>query len=91
MKSLVLIVAAVGLALAQEPVLLHYHENVGTAEAARIKQAENALDFDGSRIVGGAPAVLGAYPFLVNIIWCDRFIKHLHYVINYSLGRRLGC
>lgn len=68
MKSLVMLLAAVGLALANEPVLLYYHENAGIAEAARIKQAESALDFDASRIIGGSPATLGAYPFLVGIL-----------------------
>lgn len=68
MKSLVLVLAAVGSVLAHEPVLLHYHENVGIAEAARIKQAESVLDFHGSRIIGGSAVALGAYPYLGGLV-----------------------
>ncbi|XP_075976793.1 collagenase-like [Anticarsia gemmatalis] len=68
MKSLSIVIALAALALAEEPIQLYYHENVGIAEAARIKRAEQAHDFDGSRIVGGSAAALGAYPFLVGMV-----------------------
>lgn len=61
--------AVVGCALvaAEEPILVYYHENEGIPEAARIKHAESALDFD-ERIVGGSPAAVGTYPFLVSMV-----------------------
>ena len=67
MKYLLIVCALAALALAEEPITLHYHESVGIPEAARIKQAELATDFDGSRIIGGAAAAVGTYPFLVCI------------------------
>ncbi|KAF9405532.1 hypothetical protein HW555_013780 [Spodoptera exigua] len=51
-----------------EPVALYYHESVGIPEASRIKQAERALDFNGSKIIGGAAAPVGSYPFLVGLV-----------------------
>ncbi|KAJ8719897.1 hypothetical protein PYW07_011940 [Mythimna separata] len=68
MKYLLIVCALAALALAEELIALHYHESVGIPEAARIKQAELATDFDGSRIVGGAPAAVGTYPFLVGLV-----------------------
>lgn len=65
MKVLILLAIVLGAVLAEESILLHYHENVGIPEAARIKQEEQAMDFDG-RIVGGSPAAVGTYPFLVS-------------------------
>lgn len=50
-----------------ESVTLYYHESVGIPEAERIKQAEHAANFDGSKIIGGAAAPVGTYPFLVSI------------------------
>lgn len=64
MKYLLMLLAA-ALAQAEEPISLHYHETVGIPQAARLKQAELATDFDGSRIIGGAAAAVGTYPFLV--------------------------
>ncbi|XP_034828236.1 collagenase-like [Maniola hyperantus] len=46
----------------------NYHEHTGVHELARIKAIEDAIDFDGSRIVGGGPANLGQYPFLGGLI-----------------------
>ncbi|KAJ2950273.1 hypothetical protein O0L34_g11636 [Tuta absoluta] len=46
----------------------YYHETVGIPEARRIKAAEEAVNFDGSRIVGGSNAALGQYPHLGGII-----------------------
>lgn len=66
--SLLLAVAGFVLVVAEEPILRYYHENEGIPEAARIKYVESAMDFDG-RIVGGSPAAVGTYPFLVSMIW----------------------
>lgn len=49
-----------------EPIQLYYHETEGIQEAERIKQLEEAVDFDGSRIVGGSAANVGAHPHLVS-------------------------
>lgn len=65
--SLLLAVVGCALVVAKEPILLHYHENEGIPEAARIKYVESSMDFDG-RIVGGSPAAVGTYPFLVSIV-----------------------
>lgn len=70
MKVLVALVL-VALASAAEvefdsPVNNNYHETIGIPLAERIKAAEAAMDFDGSRIVGGSPANLGQYPYLVS-------------------------
>ncbi|CAK1549506.1 unnamed protein product [Leptosia nina] len=46
----------------------NYHEAVGITEATRIQQAEAALDFDGSRIVGGSISRLGANPHLGGMV-----------------------
>ncbi|XP_045775053.1 collagenase-like [Maniola jurtina] len=45
-----------------------YHEEFGIAEAARIKQAEQSMDFDGARIVGGSGSNLGQHPHLGGLI-----------------------
>ncbi|XP_013138333.1 PREDICTED: collagenase-like, partial [Papilio polytes] len=47
---------------------LNYHERVGIPRAHALRQAELAADFDGSRIVGGSPAALGAYPYMAGQI-----------------------
>lgn len=52
----------------ESPVEIDYHNNVGVPAAARIMAAEKAMDFDGSRIVGGSPAALGQYPYLVSTL-----------------------
>ncbi|XP_026753921.1 collagenase-like [Galleria mellonella] len=67
MKLLVL-VALVGSVLAEEPIGLYYHENVGIPLAAAIKRSEEAGDFDGSRIVGGSAASLGDHPHLGGLL-----------------------
>ncbi|XP_063365792.1 brachyurin-like [Cydia amplana] len=73
MKLLVALalVGLAGSALAEEfvaPIELDYHNKIGIPEAARIKAAEEALDFDGGRIVGGAAAWLGAYPYMGGLV-----------------------
>lgn len=71
MNSLVVLVGLLAVACAEWPAEIttayHYHENIGIHEAIRIRQAEAALDFDGSRIVGGAPSNLGDNPHLVSV------------------------
>uniref|UniRef100_A0A2A4JJ77 Peptidase S1 domain-containing protein n=1 Tax=Heliothis virescens TaxID=7102 RepID=A0A2A4JJ77_HELVI len=69
MKYVLMVIAVVAAARASVlPAALYYHEAAGIAEAARIKQAELAVDFDGSRIIGGAAAAVGTYPFLVGLV-----------------------
>ncbi|XP_047989397.1 trypsin alpha-3-like [Leguminivora glycinivorella] len=73
MKLLVALalVGLVGSAVAEEwvsPVELDYHNKIGIPAAARIKAAEQALDFDGARIVGGSAAHLGQYPYLGGLV-----------------------
>lgn len=67
MKILVLFVVLATVAFAAEEPQRFYHETVGVPEATRIRQAEQARDFDGSRIVGGSAAGLGAHPHIVSI------------------------
>ncbi|XP_041983510.1 collagenase-like [Aricia agestis] len=54
--------------LAVESILTNYHELIGIPEAARIKAAEEARDFDGARIVGGQLSALGAHPHLGGLL-----------------------
>lgn len=67
-----LLVFVVGLSLASAAKLPYpvdiksYHEKIGIPEFERLKQAEEAQDFDGSRIVGGQISALGAHPHLVS-------------------------
>ncbi|XP_028168562.1 collagenase-like [Ostrinia furnacalis] len=73
MKSCVLLLALAALVAAeaaaglQEP-MLFYHSAAGMAEAARIRQHEAALDFDGSRITGGQSVNAGAHPHLGGLV-----------------------
>lgn len=62
-----LLLVAVSLALchAEEPIALHYHETIGVPKAELIRLAEEGIDFDGTRIIGGTPAALGAHAHLV--------------------------
>ncbi|CAH0625333.1 unnamed protein product [Chrysodeixis includens] len=66
--SVFALAALAALALAEEPILKYYHESAGIAEAARIKNAEQAVDFDGSRIVGGSTTGAGTHPFLIGLV-----------------------
>ncbi|CAF4904901.1 unnamed protein product [Pieris macdunnoughi] len=52
----------------QESIELDYHGKIGIPMAARIKAAEEATDFDGSRIVGGSPSELGDFPYVGGVI-----------------------
>ncbi|XP_014370293.2 collagenase [Papilio machaon] len=51
-----------------EPLELNYHERIGIPRADALRQAELAADFDGSRIINGSPAALGAYPYMAGQI-----------------------
>ncbi|CAG4984061.1 unnamed protein product [Colias eurytheme] len=68
MKLLVVFAGLLAVALAKVPITVDYHHQIGIPEAQRIKQAEQALDFDGSRIVGGSAAALGAYPYIGGLV-----------------------
>ncbi|XP_034834729.1 collagenase-like [Maniola hyperantus] len=64
-----LVVAALALAAeAYEPIMYNYHEEIGIPMAARIKAAEEAMDFDGSRIAGGSHSALGAHPHVGGLV-----------------------
>ncbi|XP_047992334.1 brachyurin-like [Leguminivora glycinivorella] len=52
----------------QSPVEMDYHGKIGIPVAARLKAAEEAQDFDGSRIVGGSPAALGQHPYVGGLL-----------------------
>lgn len=61
-----------------EPVELYYHERIGIPRAEALRQAELAADFDGTRIISGSPAALGAYPYMVSYnlkCWIQRDTK----------------
>ncbi|XP_045511348.1 collagenase-like [Colias croceus] len=51
-----------------EPIVTDYHGVIGIPEAARIKAAEAALDFDGSRIVGGSTSNVGQFPHMGGLV-----------------------
>ncbi|XP_072946837.1 collagenase-like [Epargyreus clarus] len=51
-----------------EPIFTDYHEEIGIPEAARIKAAEEGMDFDGARIVGGSTSNVGQFPFKAGLI-----------------------
>ncbi|XP_063365788.1 brachyurin-like [Cydia amplana] len=53
---------------ADSVVELDYHNKIGIPLAARLKAAEEALDFDGARIVGGGAASLGQYPYIGGLL-----------------------
>ncbi|XP_045446208.1 collagenase-like [Melitaea cinxia] len=69
-----LLVFVVGLSLASAarlpfPVDINsYHEKIGIPEYERLKQAGEAQDFDGSRIIGGQISALGEHPHLAGLI-----------------------
>ncbi|CAG9564984.1 unnamed protein product [Danaus chrysippus] len=66
-----LLLAVVGLFVAvsaNDPINNDYHNTIGVYEAARIKQAEESADFDGSRIAGGNFASLGQFPYQAGLI-----------------------
>ncbi|XP_050360311.1 collagenase-like [Nymphalis io] len=69
--KLLLLVAGLALVSARtpiEPISINYHKDIGIPEATRIRNAEAAQDFDGSRIVGGQVARLGAHPHLGGLV-----------------------
>ncbi|XP_046969199.1 collagenase-like [Vanessa cardui] len=68
MKFLLVVVGLALAVAAEEKIFSNYHEEIGIPEAARIKLAEAAQDFDGSRIVGGSVSSLGAHPHLGGLV-----------------------
>ncbi|XP_050672794.1 collagenase-like [Leptidea sinapis] len=54
--------------LARHNIITDYHESIGIPLAQKIKQAESAVDFDGSRIIGGTPSLLGEHPYAGGLI-----------------------
>ncbi|XP_046969194.1 collagenase-like isoform X2 [Vanessa cardui] len=68
MKFLLVVVGLALAVAAEEKIFSNYHEEIGIPEAARIKLAEEAQDFDGSRITGGQASSLGAHPHLGGLV-----------------------
>ncbi|XP_064073525.1 collagenase-like isoform X3 [Vanessa tameamea] len=68
MKFLLVVVGLALAVAAEEQIFSSYHEEIGIPEAARIKFAEDAQDFDGSRITGGQESALGAHPHLGGLV-----------------------
>ncbi|XP_046969201.1 collagenase-like [Vanessa cardui] len=68
MKFLLVVVGLALAVAAEEKIFSDYHEEIGIQEAARIKFAEEAQDFDGSRITGGSAASLGSHPHLGGLV-----------------------
>ncbi|CAG9783826.1 unnamed protein product [Diatraea saccharalis] len=68
MKVLLCALALVAVVVAYEEPTRYYHSNYGIAAAARIKQMEQAMDFDGNRIAGGSGAGVGAHPHLGGVV-----------------------
>ncbi|XP_064073530.1 collagenase-like [Vanessa tameamea] len=68
MKFLLVVVGLALAVAAEEEIFSNYHEEIGIPEAARIKFAEEAQDFDGSRITGGQESTLGAHPHLGGLV-----------------------
>ncbi|CAG4943623.1 unnamed protein product [Colias eurytheme] len=69
--KLFLVVVGLSVAIAApqyEPIVTDYHNVIGIPEAARIKAAEAALDFDGSRIIGGSLSSLGQFPHMGGLV-----------------------
>ncbi|XP_038206360.1 collagenase-like [Zerene cesonia] len=69
--KLFLVVVGLSVAVAApqyEPIITDYHNVIGIPEAARIKAAEAALDFDGARIVGGSTSNLGQHPHMGGLV-----------------------
>ncbi|CAG9564993.1 unnamed protein product [Danaus chrysippus] len=68
MKLFLVVVGLVVAVSAYEPINNDYHNTIGVYEAARIKQAEEAADFDGNRITGGNIASLGQFPYQAGLL-----------------------
>ncbi|XP_072946801.1 collagenase-like [Epargyreus clarus] len=68
----ILVILALAVAASAAPqyeqIFSSYHEEIGIPEAARIKAAEESMDFDGSRIVGGSGSSVGQWPFFGGLV-----------------------
>lgn len=63
--KLLILACVLGL-VSSESGVSNYLMRIGVPLAAKIKAAEEATDFDGSRITGGSAAVIGQYPYIVS-------------------------
>ncbi|VVC87691.1 unnamed protein product [Leptidea sinapis] len=71
MKILLVVVGLLAATNAREikhDIVTDYHNVIGIPLAEKIKQSESAMDFDGSRIIGGSAAGLGAHPHLGGLV-----------------------
>ncbi|CAH4031446.1 unnamed protein product [Pieris brassicae] len=71
MKSLLVLAGFFALAYggpAVRTTASNYHASIGIQEALRIRHIEEALDFDGARIIGGSDSRLGENPHLGGLI-----------------------
>ncbi|XP_034826918.1 collagenase-like [Maniola hyperantus] len=69
MKVFLVFISLVLAASAEDaPIMQDYHEEFGIAAAARIKAAEDAMDFDGARVAGGSAAGLGSNPHVGGLV-----------------------
>ncbi|XP_023947033.1 collagenase-like [Bicyclus anynana] len=68
--KLSLVVLGLCLAVSAEvsPIWEDYHLEAGIPEAARIKAAEESMDFDGARIIGGTHSTVGQHPHLGGLV-----------------------
>ncbi|XP_072946809.1 brachyurin-like [Epargyreus clarus] len=68
----ILVVLALAVAASAAPqyekIFYSYHEEIGIPEYARITAAEEAMDFDGARIVGGSNSNVGQWPFFGGLL-----------------------
>ncbi|XP_072946730.1 collagenase-like [Epargyreus clarus] len=68
----ILVILALAVAASAAPqyeqIFSSYHEEIGIPEAARLKAAEESMDFDGSRIVGGSGSSVGQWPFFGGLV-----------------------
>ncbi|CAK1552772.1 unnamed protein product [Leptosia nina] len=84
--QLILVLLGVTAALAAspvqyEPIITDYHFEIRIPEAARIKAAKEAMDFDGSRIVGGSFSNLGQFPWMTT---SDQSISDSNFYVGAS-------
>nr|QPF47551.1 serine protease [Bombyx mori] len=62
------LMALAAVVVAEEPIELDYHIKIGIPRAESLRRAEEAADFDGTRIVGGSAANAGAHPHLAGLV-----------------------
>ncbi|XP_004927690.3 collagenase [Bombyx mori] len=62
------LMALAAVVVAEEAIELDYHNKIGIPRAESLRRAEEAADFDGTRIVGGSAANAGAHPHLAGLV-----------------------